>query len=206
MVIVRDPFVVTWILSGTIFRIRKFLHIVIWYNSSSGSRSAAAGKEERSAACIQLRKLYICTSQLSVITCSRRTVYTAVGYRYIADIRRCDALGGGGGGGSKSSRKISVSLAIVRARTNMASGNRLVSSWVSVTTDTTCWLCRSHHPRSILMVGGKVSSTRSQEKAKIFPSVLVPLVKETGRCSTPQTTCTCWGQSFYNKYKSRGLL
>ena len=70
----------------------------------------------------------------------------------------------------------------------MAAGVQLERAWTDVVAETTGWLLVSHQVGLIMMVGGKVPSTMSLEKAMILPSVPDGLEKDTGSRSTPQST------------------
>ena len=63
-------------------------------------------------------------------------------------------------GASKSSGRIAVFLAMVRAGSDVVSGGRYFSYWETVAVETTGISWISHQSRGILLVGGRVSSTR----------------------------------------------
>ena len=58
---------------------------------------------------------------------------------------------------------------------------------------TTGWSFSFHHDGGILMVSGRLYSTKSWDKATILLSVLVVLLKETDSSPMPQRTCALWG-------------
>ena len=79
-------------------------------------------------------------------------------------------------------------LDVIRDSIGVVSGVIFASDWIAVAADTTGMSCSIHHSGGFLIVGDRMSYTRSQKKAKICPSVFVALVKETGIRYTPHRT------------------
>ena len=188
--IVGTPIGVIWSLLGTICSSRNLQFTVTWPSRSNGGIDVIDGKVGRSASRIHLSKGDIFPSHCSAVACVNSRVYTSGDDRYGAAKRGWMNLRGA----SEANERISAFLAVVRSGIDVSSGGRLVSYWETIYTDTTGRSCIYHQSGRILMVEGRVSSTRSQEKAKIFPSMFVVLVKETARCYMPQRTLTCQGR------------
>ena len=79
-------------------------------------------------------------------------------------------------------------LDVIRDSIGVVLGVIFASDWIVLAADTTGMSCSIHHSGGILIVGDIMSSTRSQKKAKICPSVFVALVKGTGICYTSHMT------------------
>ena len=93
----------------------------------------------------------------------------------------------------EASCKRGLLLVVVKFCIAVYYGARFARDWITVTAYTTGLYSIANHSGGILMEVGRIYSTKSLEKAKIFPYVDVSFVKETDRRSMTHRTLIWWG-------------
>ena len=83
-------------------------------------------------------------------------------------------------GASKVRERCALSPTAVRSGVSVAAGVQLARVWATVADETTGWLLVSHQVGLILMVGIKVPSIMSWEKATFWPYMLAGFMKDMG--------------------------